>query len=117
VSPKVTDPKINKDLHNNMRKYIRVLIITIAGVALALVFKSTYCPLRRPGVDKGNAMSSIDLKVCQENLLKYLKLRKDELAAKEIDKILSAGPMTSAHYGAGRRFFAGIINLKKQKNY
>lgn len=78
-----------------MKKYILVLLITIAAIVPVLVFKGNYCPRKKPvtAVEaKKQDVPSVDLKVRQENLLKYLKLRKDNLAAKEIDKILSKWP-------------------------
>lgn len=75
-----------------MRKYIWVLLIAVAGVVPILLFKGTYCPLRKPVVDKGNVAGNVDLKTCQNNLLKYLKFRKENLASKEIEKILLKWP-------------------------
>lgn len=59
------------------------LLIAIAGVAPFFVFMS------QPLTEKKELVCRIDLKICQENLLKYLKARKDKLAAEEIEKILS----------------------------
>jgi len=75
-----------------MKKFILVLVIAILGVAPFFIFKDVYCPLSRPVAGKANLAGNVDLKACQENLLGYLKIRKDKLAQKETEKILSKWP-------------------------
>jgi len=72
-----------------MKRIIFVLLIAVAAIVPFLIFKNITCPLSRP---KENLTYTIELKTCQENLLKYLKLRKDNLATKEVDKILKMQP-------------------------
>lgn len=69
-----------------MRKIILLLVILAAGVVLSILFKNFTCPAKQ---QKKDLICNIDLKACQDNLLKYLKLRKEGLAEGEIEKILS----------------------------
>lgn len=72
-----------------MKRIILVLLIASAAIVPFVVFKNMTCPLSLP---KENLTCSIDLKICQKNILKYLKLRKDNLASGEIEKILAIQP-------------------------
>lgn len=69
-----------------MKKIILVLVISAVGVVSSLFFKNLTCTVHQA---KKNLTCSIDLKACRDNLLKYLKLRKEGLAELEIEKILS----------------------------
>lgn len=71
-----------------MKRYILVLLILLAGVMPFFIFKDK---LRQP-LKQEKLVCGIDLKVCQENILKYLKLRQDKLALGEIEKVLSVEP-------------------------
>lgn len=72
-----------------MKKYILVLIILLAGVMPLFIFKDK---LRQPLIEQEKLVCAIDLKTYQDNILKYLKLRQDELALKETQKLLSVKP-------------------------
>lgn len=54
--------------------------------------KNRTCLLSRVVATQEHPSASLELKPCQENLLKYLKSRKDNLALAEADKILAADP-------------------------
>lgn len=69
-----------------MKKFTFILLILIAAIVPFVVFKNATRPVSRP---KESLTCSIELKSCQENILKYLKLRKDNLASREIEKILA----------------------------
>ncbi len=72
-----------------MKKIIFAAVVSVAAIASLLIFKSAKCP-QRPSSEKPELVCSIDLEVCRQNLLKYLKLRKEHLARAEINKILEA---------------------------
>ena len=69
-----------------MKKIILIALILIAGIAPVIFFRG------KQAVKKQELVCRIDLKSSQENLLKYLKLRKDVLAEEETKKILSIEP-------------------------
>lgn len=75
-----------------MKKYILVLLITAAAIVPFFIFRNRYCPLTSPVIKKKGLTGRIELKAYQDNILKYLKLRKDELALAEAKKILSVKP-------------------------
>lgn len=69
-----------------MKKYILILLILVAAVVPIFVFRSELLK------EKKELICILDLKTSQEELLKYLKIRKDKLAQEEVDKILSIEP-------------------------
>jgi len=69
-----------------MRKYIWVLLIVIAGIMPLWMLHN------QPAIEKQKQILPVDLKTCQDNLLKYLKVREDNLATEEINKILAQWP-------------------------
>lgn len=71
-----------------MKKYILVLFIAIAAVMPFFAFRGVTPSLESPGT----GVCSFDLGACEENLLQYLRARKDLLAEAEADKILSVEP-------------------------
>lgn len=75
-----------------MKKFTFILLILIAAIVPFFIFRNINCPFKRSSREKQTLTCSIELKTCQENLLKYLKLRKDNLAEKEVDKILKIQP-------------------------
>lgn len=84
-----------------MKKFILVLIIAIAIFGLVWLYKNRICPLSRTLISKEKTVpSNIELKPCQENLLKYLKSRKDNLALGEADKILATDPNNTCAWWA-----------------
>jgi len=70
-----------------MKKYILVLLIAILGIAPVVWILRT-----KPVVKKEVFFHSTELKTYQDNFLRYLKVRKDKLAAGEIEKILAIDP-------------------------
>jgi len=72
-----------------MKKIILVLVILIAAIMPFFIFKNTTCPFKRSPAKKQTPVCNLDLKICQENLIRYLKLRKEGLAQAEIEKILA----------------------------
>ncbi len=72
-----------------MKKLILILLILVAMIAPFFVLKNLKRPFLRSQGVKQTLASSMELKTFQDNLLKYLKLRKEELAKGEIDRILA----------------------------
>lgn len=72
-----------------MKKVILIAFILAAGLVYFLAVNNKACKLTRPGRE---AACSVDLRECQEKVLKYLKERKDDLALEEIAKIISIDP-------------------------
>ncbi|MDD4894995.1 MAG: hypothetical protein PHW54_06780 [Candidatus Omnitrophica bacterium] len=72
-----------------MKKIIFIILILIAAILPFFIFRNMNCPLKRSSAEKQVLVCSIDLEICRQNLLRYLKLRKEGLAQAEIDKILS----------------------------
>lgn len=66
-----------------MKKIILIALILTAAISPLIFLRA------KPAPKKQELVCSLDLKACQDNLLKYLKLRQDNLAQGEIDKILS----------------------------
>ena len=75
-----------------MKKYILVLLILFAAAAPFFIFRDRTPPLTQTAKGRGELRRSIDLSACQENLLNYLKSRKDKPALIEAEKILSVEP-------------------------
>lgn len=78
-----------------MRKSTLVLLIFIAGIIPFFIFRDRRCSLIRYSakeITEEEPAGNIDIKNCTQNLLKYLKIRKDNLALKEAGKILSIEP-------------------------
>lgn len=78
-----------------MKKYALILLILLTAVASFFIFKDRTCPLARNYIERNKQdkiISAIDLKACQDNFMKCLKLRRDKLALAEIEKILLLKP-------------------------
>lgn len=75
-----------------MKKFSLALLILILAVLLFLIFKDRLYILPRPITENQEVVFPGNFEIHQKNLLKYLKLREDSLAAMETEKILSAHP-------------------------
>ena len=95
-----------------MKKYILIILIAIAGIAPFFMFKDR---LKPPLGGKEKLYCSIQLKKCQENLLNYLKLRKDALAALEIEKILAIDPNDLCALWAKAEVFRRAYKFKESE--
>ncbi len=73
-----------------MKKYFLVLLIAIAAAVAAAPFFVFKNP--RPLLIQNKPSANLESKPCRETPLKYLKLRKDNLALSEAEKILAADP-------------------------
>lgn len=75
-----------------VKKYILALLILAAAAAPFFAFKGKYSVCVQAPSERKGSICPIDLTACQENILRYLKLRKDGLARDEIEKVLSVKP-------------------------
>jgi len=72
-----------------MKRFLLILPILIAAILPFFIFKNINRNPKQFSIQGPPQVCSINLKACRENMLRYLKLRKDKLAQKEIEKILS----------------------------
>lgn len=89
-----------------MKKYILVLLILVAAVVPFFMFGSRY----------SQEKIEIDLDECHQNLLDYLKIRKDKLALIETEKILAVEPNDLCGLWAKAEIFRRTYKFKESKN-